>query len=297
MIDLKNSNRNLDLEEMKRRTLKYYVPELKDRDDYEIRDVYLDCEVCGKKNSAVTTQYRLLGSDIWKNASSEKRMCWDCWKQEQNKEFQKELELDNERRKKEMADRLTKEYFFIPEDLKDAGFKNYEHVNNVAARAKQAAVQYYKDFIADKRYNLLLMGSPGTGKTHLCTAIARSLKQEGILVGFLTTGTLLRKIKTTYQKGASKTEEEIINDIKKFELLVLDDLGSEASTKDEFAWSKKTLFEIVNSRIGKPTIYTTNFNEEALPNAVGEHVFSRLNNNTKFVDMFTDDYRKNFRIK
>lgn len=282
---------------MKRRTLKLYVPELKDRDDYEIRDVYLDCEVCGKENSALTTQYRLLGSDVWKNADSDKRKCRDCWDQDQAKELLEKLELDNERQKEEIADRLTREYFFIPDDLKDAGFKNYKHVNNVTAQAKKAAVQYYTDFVDGKRYNLLLMGSTGTGKTHLCTAIARSLKQKGFLVGFLTTGTLLRKIKATYRRESVDTEEEIINDIKKFELLVLDDLGSEASTKDEFAWSKKTLFEIVNSRIGKPTIYTTNFNEEALPNAVGERVFSRLNNNTKFVDMFTDDYRKNLRIK
>jgi DNA replication protein DnaC len=141
------------------------------------------------------------------------------------------------------------------------------------------------------------MGNPGTGKTHLATAIARTLKKQGYLVGHMTKGMLLSKIKATYQKGSSTTEESILNDLKKIELLILDDLGSEARNRDEFDWSKNKLFEIVNLRIGKPTIYTTNFSEQHLPTAIGERVFSRLYNNTKFITLVTDDYRKKFLIK
>ncbi len=108
---------------------------------------------------------------------------------------------------------------------------------------------------------------------------------------------LLSKIKATYSKGSSKTEEDIFNDLRKFDLLVLDDLGSEAKSKDEFDWSKNKLFEIVNCRIGKPTIYTSNFNEKHLPTAIGERVYSRLQYNTKFIEIVTDDFRKNYRIK
>ncbi|WP_265154661.1 P-loop NTPase family protein [Bacillus altitudinis] len=121
------------------------------------------------------------------------------------------------------------------------------------------------------------------------------LKEEGFLVGVLTTGTLLSKIKSTYQKGASKTEEDVFKDISKFDLLILDDLGSEARSNDEFDWSKNKLFEIVNHRIGKPTIYTSNFNELHLPTAIGERVFSRLQYNNKFIELIADDFRTNFR--
>lgn len=161
-------------------------------------------------------------------------------------------------------------------------------------------MDFVKTFIemdSVKRYNLLLMGNTGAGKTHLAIAIARTLKEKGFLVGVLTTGTLLSIIKATFQKGASQTEKGIFNDLRKFDLLVLDDIGSEARGKDEFDWSKSKLYEIVNHRVGKPTIYTSNFNEQHLPTAIGERVFSRLYNNTKFIELVTDDYRKKFQIR
>ncbi|WP_430143291.1 ATP-binding protein [Peribacillus frigoritolerans] len=45
------------------------------------------------------------------------------------------------------------------------------------------------------------MGNPGTGKTHLATAIARTLKKQGYLVGHLTTGLLLSKRRKYIDNG------------------------------------------------------------------------------------------------
>ena len=70
------------------------------------------------------------------------------------------------------------------------------------------------------------MGNPGTGKTHLCTAVARNLKANGFIVGLLTTGQIRAKIKSTYNKGSSQTEEAIFRDLKKLDILILDDAGS-----------------------------------------------------------------------
>ncbi|MGO5012795.1 ATP-binding protein [Niallia sp. Sow4_A1] len=155
-----------------------------------------------------------------------------------------------------------------------------------------------KTFLASEqdRYNLLIQGNPGTGKTHLCVAIARTLKEKGFIVGFLTTGQLLSKIKSTYNKASIITEENIFKDLKKLDLLILDDLGAEASGGND-DWRKSIIFEIVESRSGKPTIYTSNLTDQDLPMVVGERVFSRLYDNTKFIDLFTEDYRKKLRIK
>jgi len=193
-------------------------------------------------------------------------------------------------------ERLIEEYFILPDNLKDAGFKNYQILDGVKAQAKEATIKYTKDFLSGEYYNLLLLGNPGTGKTHLCSAIARTLKENGVIVGFLTTGELLRKIKATYNKGSSKAENDIFKDLKQIELLILDDLGAESLNQNN-EWYLKTMFEIVNSRLGIPTIYTSNFDDQKLPIAVGERVFSRLYDNTKFVDLFTEDYRKKLKIE
>ncbi|RKQ17493.1 ATP-binding protein [Ureibacillus endophyticus] len=193
--------------------------------------------------------------------------------------------------------RIAKEYYHIPTDLKSAGFKNYFETTKINAKAKEAMISFTKAFLETKgnTYNVLAMGSPGTGKTHLSVATARTIKEAGFIVGFLTTGQLMTLIKETYHKGAIKTERDIFNDIKNLDLLILDDLGSEViSSKDD--WRKAIIFEVVESRSGKPTIYTSNLTDIDLPIAVGERVFSRLNNNTKFIDLFTDDYRKKLRV-
>ncbi|MEH6993237.1 ATP-binding protein [Neobacillus drentensis] len=244
-------------------------------------------------NGTGAVYYRLENKDDWIQVG-EISKCTTCRDTEALKEYQNKSLKEQ---KKEMLARLMSEYFILPNDLRNAGFKNYLETNNVNLRAKKEAVQYTKTLIDTKgqQHNLLIMGNTGTGKSHLCAAIARTVKEIGIVVGFLTTGQLLSKIKATYQNGASKTEHEIFKDIKKIELLILDDLGSEAKGGND-DWRKSMIFEVVNSRIGKPTIYTSNLTETDLPVAVGERVCSRLYNNTKFIDLFTDDYRKRLMI-
>ncbi len=277
--------------------MRYYVEELKGRDDYEARINQVACYICGEQ--AERTEYRILGCEEWKPASKKYQV--ECSKCRDQKVIKKINEHEAINLRERLTSRFKEEYWFIPEDLKEAGFKKFQvNGKNSVFETKRYAINYIKSFSkisSEQRHNLLIMGNPGVGKTHIAVAIARTLKDKGFLVGFLTTGTLLAKIKATYQKGASKTEEDIFKDLKKFDLLVLDDLGSEARSKDEFDWSKNKLFEIINLRIGKPTVYTTNFNEEHLPTAVGERVFSRLYNNTKFIELVSEDYRKKFQVK
>jgi DNA replication protein DnaC len=130
-----------------------------------------------------------------------------------------------------MEERLDAEYYRPPSILKNAGFKNYQETNKVTARAKEDVIYFTKELMELKKgeQNLLVMGNTGTGKTHLCTAAARTLKEKGFTVVFLTSGQLLAKIKSTYQRESLKTSQEILNDIEKLNLLILDDVGSEAT--------------------------------------------------------------------
>ncbi|MGM7637588.1 ATP-binding protein [Bacillus sp. Hm123] len=288
------ADKAFDVQRLYKKMVKRYVPELQDRDDFTVKTQRRVCDKCGSESNSAFL-YKIQESTEWIEVPVSDE-CLDCNKAKELQEFMKKQELQASSDRRE---RLMKDYLMIPSDLVAAGFKNYKETNHVTARALKEAVEYTKHFLANQeedRYGLILMGSCGTGKSHLCVAIARTLKEKGFAVGFLTTGALLAKIKTTYSKGASQSEEDIFKDLQRFDLLILDDIGSETGSKDEFAWSKTKLFEVVNNRIGKPTIYTSNFNEVELPQAIGERTFSRMFNKTKFIDVFTDDYRKTLRI-
>lgn len=287
---MKAIQQDFNMDFLLKRAIKKIIPELKEVEEFELKKVKQHCSTCGEK-TADTWSYKLPNADTWKIHQMEMK-CDVCavWET---------INQDNDTRIEMIKERIMTQYWCVPNNLKEAGFKNYEQTKKINAEAYSSCVEYYNNFInseESKRYNLLLMGNPGTGKTHLSIAIARSLKQKGFTVGFITTGRLLALIKETYHKSAAKTEEEILTDLSRFDLLVIDDLGSETFSKDEFSWTKTKLFEIVNSRIGKATIYTTNFDEDVIGGAVGERVASRLNIQTEFIKIFSNDYRKNFRI-
>lgn len=292
---MRSLNNHLNINNIFKDFIRKQVPELKGRNDFEVeyKAQSLPCPKCadGKTGNFF---YKAHGEE-WKQAYSYPWACNRCRDQEAFKEYKKETLAESEHL---IAERLTKEYFHVPDRLTNSGFKNYEETNKITAGAKGKAILFTKTFLVSEKdqYNLLIMGNPGTGKTHLCTAIARTLKEKGCIVGFLTTGKLLSMIKETYQKGATKTEAGIFRDLKKFDLLILDDLGSEAIGGND-DWRIGMIFEIVESRSGKPTIYTSNLTETDLGNAVGSRVYSRLYDNTKFIDLFTDDFRKKFQIK
>lgn len=208
------------------------------------------------------------------------------------------MESSLREQRQQIAQRLAKEYFQLPDNLKNAGFKNYSETNKTTSKAKKDAMDYVKFLIAGEKSNLLIMGNPGTGKSHLCAAIARTMQDKGFTVGFLTTGKLLSMIKATYNKGAAKTEQGIFEDLNKLDLMIFDDIGAESTGGNE-DWRKAMVFELVESRSAKPTIYTSNLTDTDLPKAVGGRVFSRLYDNTKFIDLFIEnyDYRKNKMIK
>ncbi|MBY0124493.1 ATP-binding protein [Bacillus sp. S/N-304-OC-R1] len=283
----------LSLDDVFKDAAKKIVPLLVNRDDFEAEFQYeLPCPGCGDK-TASGLFYRIVGQNDWFPAGQTMK-CSICRDTEAFVFYQN---TSLEELKTSIVSRLVREYLFIPERLQEAGFKNYVETNGVTAGAKHSAISFTREFINSENegHNLLIMGNPGTGKTHLCAAIARTVKEKGFSVGFLTTGKALSMIKATYQKGAAKTEADILQDLKKLDLLILDDVGSEAMGGND-DWRKGMIFEIVESRSGKPTIYTSNLTDTDLPDAVGKRVFSRLYDNTKFIDLFTDDYRKNLKI-
>ncbi len=79
------------------------------------------------------------------------------------------------------------------------------------------------DFVfIDNRYNVVFIGPPGVGKTHLAIAVGIKAVDAGYKVHFTTALQLIESLDLAELKGELKKK---INAILKFDLLIIDELG------------------------------------------------------------------------
>ncbi len=102
---------------------------------------------------------------------------------------------------------------------------------------------------------LLLMGGYGCGKTHLAAAIANFAVSLGVPALFLTVPDLLDSLRFAFDDPQA-TFEERFEEIRRVNLLVLDDFGTHNATP----WAQEKLFQIINYRYinNLSTVITTN---------------------------------------
>jgi len=135
-------------------------------------------------------------------------------------------------------------------------------------------IAYCRDYTADfspASGSLLLTGPTGTGKTHLCLAIARGVAEQGYGVVYGSAGTLLRRLEQEhFGKAEGDSEEQLIH----CDLLVLDDLGMEFDTP----FSRASIYNLLNARLleGRPTVISTNLGSAAMQSRYGDQIASRI---------------------
>lgn len=176
------------------------------------------------------------------------------------------------------ADKITKlmQYACIPKRFRDRNFNNYRAESDKQRKALQIAQMYADKFEDRLKYGggLVFCGKPGTGKTHLATAIANQVVRAGRTAVFATVLDVTRSVKSTYNKNSERTESEAMSCFTGPHLLVLDEVGVQFGTETE----KLILFEILNDRYEdvKPTIILSNLPEDQLSDYLGVRVIDRL---------------------
>ncbi len=139
--------------------------------------------------------------------------------------------------------------------------------------------------------NLYIFGEVGRGKTYLLNAIAKEILDRNYSVLYMTSSRLFKFLNDynwAFEEARAKHQEQF-DFILECDLLIIDDLGSEASSKNDSA----NLFEIVNHRMiaGKPIIFSTNFDESTLLETYGDRIFSRIIGNSEVFEIFGEDLR------
>lgn len=137
---------------------------------------------------------------------------------------------------------------------------------------------------------LILKGPTGSGKTHIATAILTGVVKKGYSGVYYNVTELLKDLRETYSRDSEEVEANIIGRAGEVDLLVLDDLGSEATS----GWVRDRLYLIINRRYEnlKPLIVTTNLEPDELTKQVGDRITSRIEEMCHTYDFPAEDYRR-----
>ena len=157
---------------------------------------------------------------------------------------------------------IKSKFFEMPYDIKMAKMSNIE-INSTRAKIIKWINKFYDDFKSGKQTKgLYLSGSFGSGKTYILSALLNELSKLNYSCIIVYYPELLRSIKESFN---SDDYNERINEIKKCDLLLLDDIGAETTTP----WNRdEILGTILQYRMDnkKATFFTSNLNIKELEN-------------------------------
>ena len=151
-------------------------------------------------------------------------------------------------------------------DYYKTGGANYQNMELYFSSLRAFA----KNFSADTYKNFLLIGGTGLGKTHLSTAVAKTVIERGYDVFYVCAIDMFSDFEQKqFGNGEDNTRRYFDCD-----LLIIDDLGTELTNQ----FTVSCLYNVINSRINsaRSTFINTNLSKKEIETKYAERITSRL---------------------
>ncbi len=154
-------------------------------------------------------------------------------------------------------------------DYYKVGGANYQNMQLYFSSLRTFA----QSFSADTYRNFLLIGGTGLGKTHLSTAVAKTVIERGFDVLYVSAIDMFADFEKKQFGGG---DGDVDNTRRYFEcdLLIIDDLGTELTNQ----FTVSCLYNVINSRINtaRSTFINTNLSKKDIESKYAERITSRL---------------------
>ncbi len=161
---------------------------------------------------------------------------------------------------------------------------DYKEVDAETRQALKLAHQAVYEMNEGKTLHVVLSGVAGAGKTTLSMGILKEVLEGDVNknVMFIDYQYYLEERMASFNdKYLSKAIDKILKDAYKADVLAIDDIGSETSrseakrqTASDF--TVKQLNSLLQARVNKSTIITTNLTGQQIKQAYGERITSRI---------------------
>ena len=149
--------------------------------------------------------------------------------------------------------------------------ETYERMSHVYRVMRE----YADGFSSEKCDNILMIGGTGLGKTHLSTAIAKTVIDKIFDVLYVTATGMMGDFE--YKRFGNAAFDGDAGDTSRYytaDLLIIDDLGTEMTNQ----FTVSCLYNVINSRLnkGKTVIINTNLTRDELKKRYSDRITSRL---------------------
>ncbi|MCU4576108.1 ATP-binding protein [Acinetobacter courvalinii] len=162
----------------------------------------------------------------------------------------------------------------LPKRHENSGFRNYTTELPGQKNALLQVSGYAKKIVKGDVTNLVMVGSTGTGKTHLSCATARTLLAKGKFARYITSEDMAQKIMKAWDRESKdQSEASVIYEFTQYDLLILDEYGLHDREK-----RLELVHKVLYSRYddAKATMLISNMTLEQLKVDLGDRLWSRF---------------------
>ncbi len=236
---------------------------------------------CPRHGEYMATGTRLTTRDVWS-------ICPTCELDRKQKDLEENLRRQALREAGETASRI--ERAGIPQRFIGRTLQTFKAVTTEQQHAFRVAMDFASAFEGHYRKGswLVFSGLPGTGKSHLAAGILQAI-MPAYVGRYYTCMEVIQLIRSTWRKGSESSEVDVLAELSRVPLLVIDEIGMQYGTEGE----KNHLFDVLDRRYRDmmPSILLTNQDKDGFREYVGDRIYDRMTECARWVPFTWDSYR------